>query len=108
MRPGRCPASSPWSGRRAPLVAVHHVLVGRRAELPRRADRLRVGVPAVVINASVAEHLEVLGPVCGGRIGVGLVPRVGHAHALNRLLGDTVDHKGLREAGRLEDGRRRC
>ena len=52
------------------------------------------GDPAVVIDGVVAHHLEVLGLVRGRRVGVGLVERVGEAHALDRLLLDAVDLSG--------------
>jgi hypothetical protein len=42
-----------------PLVAVHHVRVGRRDEQPRRADRVRVGVPAVLGDATICTGVRI-------------------------------------------------
>ena len=67
--------------------------------------RGRAGDPAIVIDRAVAEHLEVLRLACGGRIGVRLVPGVGHAYAFDRFLGDAVDHHRRRDAGGFEDRR---
>ncbi len=61
--------------------------------------------PAFVIDGAVAEHLEVLGGVPGGRVGLGLVPGVHHAHAFDGPLFDAVDRIGRRYAGGFEDGR---
>ena len=61
--------------------------------------------PAVVIDGAVAEHLEILRRAPGGRVGVGLVPRVNHADAVHRALLDAVDGVGRRNAGRFEDRR---
>ena len=56
--------------------------------------------PALVVDAAVAEHLEVLRLVAVilGRT----VERVRHAHALDRLLGDPVDGRRLGEPGGFE------
>ncbi len=56
--------------------------------------------PALVVDAAVAEHLEVLRRVAIRRIGV--VERVGHRDALERSLLHAVDAQRLRQAGRLE------
>ena len=61
--------------------------------------------PAVMINGAIAQHLEVLRGVPGGRIGVGLVPRVHHAHAFDGSLLDAVDRVGRGNAGRFQDRR---
>ena len=61
--------------------------------------------PAVVIDGAIAEHLEVLRGVPGGRVGVRLVPCVDHAHAVHRALLDAVDRIGRRDAGHFENGR---
>ncbi len=61
--------------------------------------------PAVVIDGAIAEHLEVLRGVAGGRVGVRLVPCVHHARALDGALFDAVDRLGRRDAGRFEEGR---
>ena len=60
--------------------------------------------PALVIDAAVAEHLEVLRRVTLRRLGI--VERVQHAHALDGSLLHAVHGDGLREPRRLEDGRR--
>ena len=57
--------------------------------------------PAAVVDAAVAEHLEVLQVVAFRR--VGLVERVQHARALHRGLLHAVDHRRLGQAGRFED-----
>ena len=71
----------------------------RAAHLPRRAV-LGHRAPALVVNASVAEHLEVLGLVPLGRLGV--VEAVQHAGALVRALHHAVDDRRLRNARRLQ------
>ena len=88
-----------------PLVPGDHV--GRRlgAELPRERRRRRARQPAVVVDGAVAEHLEVLRGVPGRGVGVRLVPRVRHAHAVHGALLDAVDRLRRRDAGRFEDGR---
>ena len=48
--------------------------------------------PALVIDATVAEHLEVLQVVHLGRIGI--VEGIGHAEALQRRLLDAIDEVG--------------
>ena len=60
--------------------------------------------PALVVDAAVAEHLEVLrlAPL----VRVGVVERVGHRRAVQRHLLDPVDERRLRQAGRVEHGRR--
>ena len=64
----------------------------------------RDGRPALVVDAAIAEHLEVL---CLARLGsVGVVERVGHADAVQRHLLDAVHERRLGEAGYVEDGRR--
>ena len=88
-----------------PLDAVHDVLRLRRGAVPRLPVGHRRGHPAVVIERPIAEHLEILGLVRRGRIGVGLVEGVGQAHALDRRLGDAVDLLRRADAGHFEDGR---
>ena len=58
-----------------------------------------------MIDGAIAEHLEILRRPAGRRIGVRLVPRVRHAHAVHRTLLDAVDRLRLRNAGRFEDRR---
>ncbi len=60
--------------------------------------------PALVVDAAVAEHLEVLRLVPLGRLGV--VERVQHADALDGLLLHAVHRDRLGESRRLEDRRR--
>ena len=60
--------------------------------------------PAFMVDAPVAEHLEVLGRVAVG--GRGVAERVRHAHPFQRFLGHAVDHHGRGESGRLQNGRR--
>ena len=59
--------------------------------------------PALVVDAAVADHLEVLRgvPVRSLRV----VEGVAQAGALDRLLLDAADHLGLWQPGRLEDRR---
>jgi hypothetical protein len=56
-----------------------------------------------MVDAAVAEDLEVLGLAPVGGVGVG--EAVGHADAFHGLLGDAVDLGGLGRPGRLQDGR---
>ena len=65
---------------------------------------LRHRGPALVVDAAVAEHLEVLRLVPLGRLGV--VEGVEHADAFDRVLLDAVHRDRLGQAGRLEDRRR--
>ena len=65
---------------------------------------LRHRGPALVVDAAVAEHLEVLGLVPLRRLGV--VERVEHADALDRVLLHAVHRDRLGQSRRLEDGRR--
>ena len=91
-------------GRR--VVQLPDVVLERR-QLRRGHPRRRVlrdGRPAAVVDAAVADHLEVLRLVLLGRGRV--VERVGHAHALHGALGDAVHVGGLRDAGRREHRRR--
>ncbi len=71
--------------------------------LPRRAV-LGHRAPALVVDAPVAEHLEVLGLVPLGGLGVG--EAVDHAGALVGALQHAVDHSRLGKARRLEHGGR--
>ena len=88
-----------------PLVAGDHIRRRLGAQLPRHSCRGRGRHPPVVIDGAVAEHLEVLRGVRGGRVGVRLVPGVGHAHAFDGKLLDAVDRIGCRDAGSFEDSR---
>ena len=64
----------------------------------------RHGGPALVVDAAVAEHLEVLRrpPV----VGFSVVECVPHAYALDRLLRNPVHGARLGDSGCVEDGRR--
>ena len=88
-----------------PFVTGDHVRRRLGAQLPRNGHRSRRRHPAVMINGAVAQHLEVLRGVPGGRVGVGLVPRVHHAHAFDGALRDAVDRFGRGDAGRFQDRR---
>ena len=57
--------------------------------------------PALVVDAAVAEHLEVLRLVPLGRLGV--VERVRHADAFDRPLLDAVDEERLGQTRRLPE-----
>ena len=59
--------------------------------------------PALVVDAAVACHLEVLRLMLLGRLGV--VERVGHADAFDWTLLDSVDKNWLGQAGQLKNGR---
>ena len=59
--------------------------------------------PALVVDAAVAEHLEVLGLAAIGLVFA--VERVRHAHALDRMLIDAVDGGRVRKPCGLEHGR---
>src|SRR5215472_121527 len=60
--------------------------------------------PALVIDAAIAEHLEVLrfSPFRGVRI----VQAVKHTHALHRHLRDSIDGVWFGQLSRFENGRR--
>jgi hypothetical protein len=60
-------------------------------------------VQPFVVDASVAEHLEVLGLVPFGRGRV--VEAVAHRDAVQRFLHHAVDHRRRRQLRRLEHGR---
>ena len=83
-----------------PHVVVERALVGAdpRHAVPRHRR------PSLVVDAAVAEHLEVLRFVPLGRLGV--VEGVEHAEAFDRRLLDAVDDRRMRQARGLEDRRR--
>src|SRR5262249_47380334 len=70
---------------------------------PRRQWRSCACDPAIVVDGTVAEHLKVLRGVTRGRAGIGFVKRVQHAHALNRLLRDAVEHDRRGNSDGLEN-----
>ena len=83
-----------------PDVAVDRRHLGHHPGRRMAGDRR----PALVVDAAVDEHLEVLRRVpVGGR---GVVERVRHRHALERRLLDPVDEGRRGQAGGLEDRRR--
>ncbi len=57
--------------------------------------------PALVVDAAVAEHFEVLRLVLLGRFGV--VERIRHADAFDRMLLDSVDKLGCGNSGQLQE-----
>ena len=71
--------------------------------LPRRSVSGHRG-PALVVDAAVARHLEILRLAPLGRLGV--VERVQHADAFDRALLHAVDEDRLGQAGRFQNGRR--
>jgi len=58
-----------------------------------------------VIDAAIAEHLEVLGGAGRGSVGDRLVKGISHAHAFDWLVGDAVDRLWCINARGFEDGR---
>ena len=88
-----------------PLVPRDDIRRWRAAQFPGKRDRRRGRHPPIVINGAVAEHLEILGRVRRRGAGVRLVPCVRHAYPFHGALLDAIDRIGLRNAGRLEDGR---
>ena len=58
--------------------------------------------PPLVIDAAIAEHLEILHVVRLGRLRIGEGRR--HADAFERRLRDAVDHRRLGKPGDLENG----
>ena len=102
--PDCSPGSSPWSCRTAPRRRRRRrVLLAD--EDPRRLVPGHRG-PAFVVDAAVAEHLEVLGLVPLGRLGV--VERVQHADAFDRLLLDAVHRDRLGAAPPPRGSSARC
>ena len=76
----------------------------RRAEAhPRHPPVEAGGHEAVVVDAPVAHHLEVLGSTGAGRLRI--AERVAHRRALDRHLPDAVHRRRCLDAGRLQDGR---
>src|SRR5664279_4083289 len=51
----------------------------------------RAGVPAVLIDPAVADHLEVLDVMGRGRVSVRLLEGVRHAHAFDWLLLNAIN-----------------
>ncbi len=88
----------PWPGFR--------MLVGRSAVVPGHTHDLGAEDPAIVVDRVVADHLEILGLVRRGCVGVLRVECIHHAHAIHGILLDAVNHLGQRNSGRFEKGRR--
>src|SRR5262249_8458643 len=88
-----------------PGHVVEGILVDLPRDIPGWPDNLRAGDPAFVIDGVVAEHFEVLRLVPGWGLGVGLVKRVGKAHAFDGRLLDAVHVLGGRDAADFEDRR---
>ena len=83
------------------VVQLPHVVVERacrgRSRPRRRAEGLeRHRLPALVVDAAGAEHLEVLRVVLLGRVGGDVGEEVGEARALDRALLDPVDRARAR------------
>ena len=89
------------------VVQLPHVVVeGRKlgTEQPRDAVPGH-GHPTLVVDPTVADHLEVLRlPALGC---AGIIEQVGHGDALDRLLLEAVHHRRLGKAGHVEHGGRR-
>src|SRR5262249_32030228 len=64
---------------------------------------MRAGDPAVVVDAAIAQHLEILRDVPCRRMGS--VECVDEARALDWRLLHAVEHRGFFHPGRLEDRR---
>src|SRR3954467_2667523 len=64
-----------------------------------------VGVPAIIIDAAVGYHFEVLGLALRRGIRVGFVESVSHADAFDRLLLDAIDRLRRLDTGGFEDRR---
>src|SRR5262249_47510382 len=88
-----------------PVVAVEVVAPGDALALDRelRADVVGRRLPAVVVDRTAAEHLEVLRPTGSRR--VALVEGVARRRAVDRLLRHAVDGGGGLDADGVEDGR---
>ncbi len=72
---------------------------------PREPSMATARGPSLVVESSIAEHLEVLRSAPALRVRVRSVERVGHADPLDRLLGHAVDHRRLGDSNDIEDGR---
>ena len=71
---------------------------------PRRQRAEGAGKPVVLIDATAAVVVEVLGVLVAGCLGVG--EAVGHADAVNRILLEAVHHLGRVDVEDVVDGRR--
>ncbi len=71
---------------------------------PRRQRAEGAGKPAVLIDATAAVVVEVLGMLVAGCIGVG--EAVGHTDAVNRILLEAVHHLGRVDVENVIDSRR--
>jgi len=61
------------------------------------------GDPTIVIDGAVADHLEILRISLRWGIGIRLIKGVGHAHAFDWLLLDTIHRIRSRDASGFED-----
>src|SRR4051794_32558532 len=61
--------------------------------------------PPLVVEGSVAEHLEILSRARALRVRVLPIERVGHADPLDGLLGHAVDHRRFGDSDDVEYGR---
>ena len=86
-----------------PLVLVERVFGGLAPADPRQSFRRGVGHPAVVVDALVGDHLEILGAMVF--VGVGAVERRKQARTVEGHLFDTADDRGHRQVRRRQDGR---
>src|SRR3954464_1043089 len=59
--------------------------------------------PPLVVETSIANHLEILGRAGALRVRVRPIERVGHADPLDRLLGHAVHHRRLGDPDDVED-----
>ncbi len=87
----------PWPARR--------VRVTLTAVVPRHTHDLAACDPAVVIDRVITKHLEVLRLMRRSSVFVLLVEGVGHTHAFDRLLRNTVHYFGLFKLGCFQDRR---
>ena len=59
--------------------------------------------PAVMIDGTVAKHLEVLG--CMTVLGFGIIKSINHRRPIERKLLGAIHHLWKRQANRFEHGR---
>ena len=79
---------------------------GRQSRDPRGARAHGAGKPALVVDAAASERVEVLG--LQAALGGWIVEGVGQAHAVDRVLGNTVDLPRRCDPENLVDRRARC
>ena len=87
-----------------PLVAADYIDLGSVERVfPRQRSAGSCRPPSIVIDAAIAEHLEILRPASGRRFGI--VEGVGHPYALDGFLRHAVDDRRLLQAGYIQKGR---